>query len=93
MTSKNFNMSFDPQVRQEFADIVGDYGLTVPQAFKLLANQVIKTGVLPLSFDWNKKQPNLETQKAMLQALEERKTAEYYETPEALIKAVQDFSK
>ncbi len=80
MTSKNFNMSFDPQVRQEFADIVGDYGLTVPQAFKLLANQVIKTGVLPL-------------QKAMLQALEERKTAEYYETPEELIQAVQDFSE
>ncbi len=93
MTSKNFNMSFDPQVRQQFAEIVGDYGLTVPQAFKLLANQVIKTGVLPLTFDWNSKQPNLETQKAMLQALEERKTAEYYESPEALFKAVQEFSE
>ncbi len=93
MTSKNFNMSFDPQMKQQFADIVGDYGLTVPQTFKLLANQVIKTGVLPLTFDWNKKQPNFETQKAMLQALEERKTAEYYENPEELMKAIQEFSE
>lgn len=34
--------------------MVGEYGLTVPQAFKLFANQVIKTGVIPLSFDWAK---------------------------------------
>ncbi|STZ04014.1 type II toxin-antitoxin system RelB/DinJ family antitoxin [Moraxella equi] len=36
--SGNFNMSFDPKVRQEFADVLSGYGLTVPQAFKLFAN-------------------------------------------------------
>ncbi len=54
--SNNFNMSFDAKTRQEFADILADYGLTVPQAFKLFANQVIKTGVVPLSFDWRNTQ-------------------------------------
>lgn len=52
MASSNFNMSFDPQLKQQFAEIVEGYGLTVPQAFKLLANQVIRTKVLPISFDW-----------------------------------------
>lgn len=54
--SNNFNMSFDATTRQQFADILADYGLTVPQAFKLFANQVIKTGVVPLSFDWKNSQ-------------------------------------
>ncbi|MBR4877870.1 MAG: type II toxin-antitoxin system RelB/DinJ family antitoxin, partial [Rhodocyclaceae bacterium] len=57
MSTNNFNMSFDAATRQAFADVLADYGLTVPQAFKLFANQVIKTGVVPLSFDWREKQP------------------------------------
>lgn len=50
--SNNFNMSFDPATRQAFGELVADYGLTIPQAFKLFANQSIKTGALALSFDW-----------------------------------------
>lgn len=60
--SGNFNMSFDPKVKQEFADILSDYGLTVPQAFKLFANQVIKTKTVPLSFDWQAHEPKLQEQ-------------------------------
>ena len=54
--SGNFNMSFDPAVKQQFAEILADYGLTVPQAFKLFANQVVKTKTVPLSFDWKSQQ-------------------------------------
>lgn len=54
--SNNFNMSFDPATRQAFGELVADYGLTIPQAFKLFANQSIKTGVLALSFDWRANQ-------------------------------------
>lgn len=56
MASTNFNMSFDPVLKQQFAEVVEGYGLTVPQAFKLLANQVIRTKVLPISFDWQAEQ-------------------------------------
>lgn len=52
--SSNFNMNFDPVVKQQFAQLTANYGLTIAQAFKLFANQSIKTGVLPLSFDWQK---------------------------------------
>lgn len=50
--SNNFNMSFDPDIRKQFTEIVGEYGLTAPQAFKLFANQVVKTRTIPLSFDF-----------------------------------------
>ena len=65
--SNNFNMSFDPVMKQKFGEIVADYGLTIPQAFKLFANQVIKTGAIPLSFDWrvDGNLPNAKTVAAM----------------------------
>ncbi len=52
----NFNMSFDPVLKKEFAEVVSDYGLTVPQAFKLFANQVVKTQSIPLDFSWRANQ-------------------------------------
>lgn len=51
-TSNQFNMSFDSHTKEQFSRVLSTYGLTVPQAFKLFANQVIKTGKVPLSFDW-----------------------------------------
>lgn len=59
--SSNFNMSFDPATRQAFGELVADYGLTIPQAFKLFANQSIKTGTLALSFDWRTNQTQQHT--------------------------------
>lgn len=34
--SGNFNMSFDPKVRQEFADVLSGYGLTSPKPLNSL---------------------------------------------------------
>lgn len=52
MATSQFNMSFDTKTREQFSQVLQMYGLTVPQAFKLFANQVIRTGKVPLSFDW-----------------------------------------
>lgn len=88
MGAKNFNMSFDSQTKEQFAEILSGYGLTVPQAFKLLANQVIHTGVLPLSFDWQAKEtPNATTIKA-IQELESGKGTTY-QTPDEAMQAMQ----
>lgn len=64
-------MSFDATTRQQFADILADYGLTVPQAFKLFANQVVKTGVVPLSFDWRSSQMARVPSDKLLEAIDE----------------------
>ncbi len=50
--SANFNMRMDSHTKEQLSHVLANYGLTVPQAFKLFANQVIKTKQVPLSFDW-----------------------------------------
>lgn len=86
--SNNFNMSFDPDTRQAFADVLADYGLTVPQAFKLFANQVIKTGVVPLSFDWRSSVERVPSDK-LLKAIDELENGETttYENLDDFVKA------
>lgn len=63
-------MNFDATTRQQFAAVLADYGLTVPQAFKLFANQVIKTGIVPLSFDWRNTVERVPSEK-LLKAVDE----------------------
>ncbi len=52
MATANFNMRFDAETKRQFESVLVEYGLTAPQAFKLFANQVIKTKKIPLSFDF-----------------------------------------
>ena len=78
VSNHNFNMSFDPTTRQAFADVLADYGLTVPQAFKLFANQVIKTGVVPLSFDW--RTPQYEANPTTIRAINDLENGIYTES-------------
>lgn len=87
--SNNFNMSFDATTRQQFADVLADYGLTVPQAFKLFANQVIKTGVVPLSFDWRNSQVERVPSDKLLKAIDELENGETttYENLDDFVKA------
>lgn len=89
--NSNFNMSFDPVVKQKFSNVVTEYGLTVPQAFKLFANQVIKTGVLPLSFNWANK-PNSETLEA-INELENGKGTTTYDTVEEAMREMLRIAK
>lgn len=74
-------MKFDPALKDEFANVVASYGLTIPQAFKLFAHQAVRTGTLSLSFDYNQtKIPNATTQQALQEALNERATAKRYDS-------------
>lgn len=52
MAISNFNMRFDADTKKQLDSVLATYGLTTPQAFKLFANQVIKTKKVPLSFDY-----------------------------------------
>ena len=82
-------MSFDATTRQQFADVLADYGLTVPQAFKLFANQVIKTGVVPLSFDWRANPSEKLPSEKLLNAIQELENGETttYENLDDFVKA------
>lgn len=89
MSTANFNMRFDSDTKQQLDEVLAEYGLTTPQVFKLLANQIINTRKVPLSFDWA--EPNLESQKAMREALTRTDFTESYTADELLV-ALQDSS-
>ncbi len=89
MTTTNFNLRLDQDLRDRAFPVFDRYGLTAAQAFKLFLNQVAETGAIPLSFDYAKEQPNKATQKAMTEALSRKDFSESYETPEAALAALQ----
>lgn len=87
MSTRNFNMRIDVDTKKQLDNVLADYGLTTPQVFKLLANQIINTRKVPLSFDWA--EPNVETQKAMREALSRTDFTESY-TPDAFLETLQE---
>lgn len=42
MSAVNFNMRLDAELKDKVTPILEDYGLTMPQAFKLFLNQIAK---------------------------------------------------
>lgn len=78
---------------EKVTPILEDYGLTMPQAFKLFLNQIVKTKTIPLSFDYARE--TALTPKAaakLLQSLKEIENGEYteYETVEEAIQAMSE---
>ncbi len=93
MSAVNFNMRLEEDLRDNANHIFEEYGLTMPQAFKLFLNQVVKTRTVPLAFDYAKEPTLTPTAVAkLLQSLKEIENGEYteYETVEEAIKAMSD---
>lgn len=93
MSAVNFNMRLDTELKDKVTPILEDYGLTMPQAFKLFLNQIAKTKTIPLSFDYARE--TALTPKAaakLLQSLKEVENGDYtkYETVEEAIKAMSE---
>lgn len=89
MTATNFNMRIDSETKEQFTAVLADYGLTMPQAIKLFANQVIQTKQVPLSFDWASDQPNQVTQQAMKEALGRTDFSDSHATADEALQAIQ----
>lgn len=70
MTTTNFNLRLDKELRDRSFSVFERYGLSASQALKLFLNQVAETNAIPLSFDYQMKEPNAVTQKAILEALQ-----------------------
>ena len=93
MSAVNFNMRLEAELKEKVTPILEDYGLTMPQAFKLFLNQIVKTKTIPLSFDYARE--TALTPKAaakLLQSLKEIENGEYteYETVEEAIQAMSE---
>lgn len=55
MTTTNYNIRLDQELRDKAFAVFESYGLTPSQAIKLFLNQVAETNSVPLSFDYQTK--------------------------------------
>jgi DNA-damage-inducible protein J len=59
MTTTNYNIRLDQDLKDRSFSVLQSYGLTPSQAIRLFLNQVADTNAVPLSFDY---QPKLNAQ-------------------------------
>ena len=64
MTTTNYNIRLDKDLKDRAFSVFESYGLTPSQAIKLFLNQVADTNAVPLSFDYQPT-PNAQTIAAM----------------------------
>ncbi len=64
MTTVNYNIRIDKELRDKAFSVLERYGLPPSQAVKIFLNQIARTNSIPLSFDYEK-QPNAITQRAI----------------------------
>lgn len=55
MTTTNYNIRLDQELKDKAFTVFESYGLTPSQAIKLFLNQVAETNSVPLSFDYQTK--------------------------------------
>ncbi len=84
MTTTNFNLRLEKDLRDRAFSVFERYGLTASQAFKLFLNQVAETNTIPLTFDYQAQEPNQATQKAILEALQRTDFSDALSMDEAL---------
>lgn len=63
MTTANYNIRLDQELKERAFSVLESYGLTPSQAIKLFLHQVAKTNTVPLSF-YYQAVPNLITEES-----------------------------
>lgn len=66
MSTTNYNIRLDQDLKDRAFSVFEGYGLTPSQAVKLFLNQVAETNTVPLSFDYQPT-PSASTLKAMVE--------------------------
>lgn len=94
MTTTNFNIRLDKELRDKAFPVFERYGLSASQAFKLFLTQVAETNQIPLSFDYAATVPNAKTAQAIRQGRDEYHTGQLkgYQ-PEEFTQAVTDLAR
>ena len=58
MSTTNYNIRLDQELKEKAFSVFESYGLTPSQAIKLFLNEVAETNTVPLSFDYHSKPRN-----------------------------------
>ena len=68
MATSSVLIRIDDNLKQQAFSVFEQYGMTATQAVKMFFAQVAKTHSIPLSLNYQEKEPNEETKQAMLAA-------------------------
>lgn len=88
MTIVTFTTRFEREFKDELERILSRYGLTLTQAIKLFANQIVRTESVPLSFNNEEAHPRT----LLLQSIADADAGKltYVTSNEELLKAIRD---
>lgn len=84
MTTANFNVRLDEELKASTNEVLKGYGLTLTQAVKLFFNEISQTKQVPLSFNYQAEIPNAITLQAMEEFLQEHDQLESMSIDDAL---------
>lgn len=84
MTTTNFNIRLDENLKTEASQILASYGLSPTQAIKMFFNQIVATREVPLSLSYQNRVPTAKLLKAMAEAENDELTS---------FKSLDDFVK
>ncbi len=84
MTTANFNIRIDSELKASTNEVLKSYGLTLTQAVKLFFNEISQTKQVPLSFNYHAETPNQTTLQAMEDFLKEHDNLESVSLEQAL---------
>lgn len=68
MTTTNFNIRIDANLKTEASQILADYGLSPTQAIKMFLSQIVATREVPLSLSYQSQIPTPKLLKAIAEA-------------------------
>ena len=94
MTTTNFNLRLEQDLRDRAFPVFERYGLSAPPPPPPPLTQVAETNKIPLSFDYADAEnvPNSVTKKALNEAKNRTDFSDAYETPEEFMKAMQELA-
>ncbi|SUO91837.1 type II toxin-antitoxin system RelB/DinJ family antitoxin [Suttonella indologenes] len=91
MTTTNYNIRIDQNLRDRAFSVFESYGLAPAQAIKLFLHQVADTRTIPLSFthNANSKTYSEATRKSLIDARKEFETAKAYNSLEDMMRDIE----
>lgn len=94
MSTTNYNIRIDQDLRNQAFAVFESYGLTPAQAIKLFLNQVASTRTIPLSFTHQAQAAdhNEATRKSLIEARKEFETATTYANLEEMMRDMEKWS-
>ena len=97
MTTANYTIRIDQELRDRAFAVPEHYGLPPAQAFKLFLKQIADTQTVPLSFDHHANRiPNAVTRRALEEAIENRKNGTLgkgYSSLDEMMKDIQEWQE